>query len=188
MRKINGSRKGVPQGPAYARLIAETFLGILVEKVVEKLGNQEEKLFIYRYVDDIVIFHDETLINQNIYDLFNEIFSVYGLTLNQEKSKIYGKIRDLSEEQRCEILRTNQFQYGLRISDYSYLVEDKYIQKKYLQLLHKKESLIYQILHFSFRFIQMREQKNNFLICIRKIFFHVNMEEVADIRYSMNIF
>ena len=26
MRKINGSRKGVPQGPAYARLIAETLV------------------------------------------------------------------------------------------------------------------------------------------------------------------
>ena len=138
MRKINCSRRGVPQGPAYARLIAETFLGILIENVMGKLGNPNEKMFVYRYVDDIVIFHDETLGSQTIYDTFSNVFSVYGLALNQEKSKIYGKIKELSETQRCEILRTNQFQYGLRVSEYSYLLEDEYIQKKVSAILEEK--------------------------------------------------
>lgn len=138
MRKINGSRKGVPQGPAYARLIAETFLGILVGKVNEKLGNPDDRMFVYRYVDDIVIFHDETLASQTIYESFRNIFSMYGLMLNQEKSKIYGKIRNLSKTQRCEILRTNQFQYGLRESEYSYLLEDEYIQEKVFAIIEEK--------------------------------------------------
>ncbi|MCM1439553.1 MAG: RNA-directed DNA polymerase [Roseburia sp.] len=176
MRRINGSRKGVPQGPAYARLIAETFLGILVEKVIEKLGNHEERLFIYRYVDDIVIFHDETLISQNIYDVFYEIFSRYGLTLNQEKSKIYGKIRNLSEEQRCEILRTNQFQYGLRISDYSYLVEDKYIQKKVSAIIAEKEK--FDISNIAFFFSVYTDVR------AKKYFFNMYSKDIFSCKYG----
>lgn len=176
MRKINGSRKGVPQGPAYARLIAETFLGILVEKVIQKLGNHEEKLFIYRYVDDIVIFHDETLISQNIFNIFNEIFSAYGLTLNQEKSKIYGKIKNLSEEQRCELLRTNQFQYGLRISDYSYLVEDKYIQKKVSAIIAEKGK--FDISNIAFFFSVHTDER------AKKQFFNMYSKDIFSCQYG----
>ena len=34
------------------------------------------------------------------------------------------KLKELSDDQRNEIMRTNQFQYGLKISEYSYLLED----------------------------------------------------------------
>lgn len=131
MRKINGTRKGVPQGPAYARLIAETFMGILINKIVSLLvGNNKEYLQIYRYVDDIIIFHTEDILSNHIYDTFKRFFSEYGLCINNEKSKIYGCIKGLSENQRSEILREGQFQYGLKKSDYSYLLEDRYIKEK----------------------------------------------------------
>ena len=94
---------------------------------------EKDKIFVYRYVDDIIIFHDETINSEYIYDFFSKKFSMYGLTLNQEKSKIYGKIKELSDDQRNEIMRTNQFQYGLKISEYSYLLEDDYINKKQLE-------------------------------------------------------
>ena len=73
---------------------------------------EKDKIFVYRYVDDIIIFHDETINSEYIYDFFSKKFSMYGLTLNQEKSKIYGKIKELSDDQRNEIMRTNR---GLRV-------------------------------------------------------------------------
>lgn len=176
MRKINGSRKGVPQGPAYARLIAETFLGILVENVIGKLGNPNEKMFVYRYVDDIVIFHDETLISQTIYDTFSNIFSAYGLALNQEKSKIYGKIKALSEAQRCEILRTNQFQYGLRVSEYSYLLEDEYIQKKVSAIIEEKGK--FDISNIAFFFSTYTDER------AKQLFFNKYAKDIFSCKYG----
>ena len=131
MRNINGNRVGVPQGPAYARMIAETFLGILIENILDEMNIEKDKIFVYRYVDDIIIFHDETINSEYIYDFFSKKFSMYGLTLNlEEKPRFMGKIKELSDDQRNEIMRTNQFQYGLKISEYSYLLEDDYIKQK----------------------------------------------------------
>lgn len=176
MRAINGSRKGVPQGPAYARLIAETFLGILVENVTKNIGANKESMFIYRYVDDIIIFHDETLVSQNIYGIFNDLFSIYGLTLNQEKSKIYGKIKELSEEQRCEIMRTNQFQYGLRISEYSYLLEDEYIQKKVSSIIQEKGK--FDISNIAFFFSKYTDER------AKKLFFSKYSKDIFSCSYG----
>lgn len=176
MRRINGSRKGVPQGPAYARLIAETFLGILVEKVIEKLGNSDEEMLVYRYVDDIVIFHEETLVSQTIYDTFSNLFWTYGLALNQEKSKIYGKIKDLSEAQRCEILRTNQFQYGLRVSEYSYLLEDEYIQKKVSAIMEEKGE--FDISNIAFFFSTYTDER------AKALFFNKYAKDIFSCRYG----
>ena len=53
------------------------------------------------------------LIVKYIYDFFSKKFSMYGLTFKSGKSKIYGKIKELSDSKEC--MRTNQFQYGLKI-------------------------------------------------------------------------
>ena len=74
MRNINGNRVGVPQGPAYARMIAETFLGILIENILDEMNIEKDKIFVYRYVDDIIIFHDETINSEYIYDFFSKKF------------------------------------------------------------------------------------------------------------------
>lgn len=157
MRNINGNRVGVPQGPAYARMIAETFLGILIENILDEMNIEKDKIFVYRYVDDIIIFHDETINSEYIYDFFSKKFSMYGLTLNQEKSKIYGKIKELSDDQRNEIMRTNQFQYGLKISEYSYLLEDDYIKQKAARIIEKKGK--FDISDISFFFSRYAEER-----------------------------
>ena len=118
MRKINGSRKGVPQGPAYARLIAETFLGILVEKVIQKLGNHEEKLFIYRYVDDIVIFCNPNMDGDALYQNIRNTLLAYGLPFNLEKSQYMGFISELSKQQRSTLLHADKMTYELSETDF----------------------------------------------------------------------
>ena len=137
MKEIKNSRKGVPQGPAYARIIAESFLGTIIQKILDKFPNKN-LLHVYRYVDDIIIFHDQKIDSTSIYQTFETIFNTYGLILNKEKSKIYGTIANLTEKQKAEIMRYNQFQYGLRNSEYSYLFENDYVNEKAKQLIEKK--------------------------------------------------
>ena len=120
----NESRKGVPQGPAYARIIAEIFLSYLIEKAKEEFGVQNKNIDVFRYVDDIIIFNNSEISDKTIYDRFDKIFSMYGLTLNIEKSKIYGKIKELTTEDKVKITRKNQFQYELKESPYSYLFSE----------------------------------------------------------------
>ncbi len=138
MKKINGKRIGVPQGPAYARLIAEVFLGVLIEKAFSEFGDDRENVHIYRYVDDIIIFHDDTIDSKRINEIVENILERHGLSINRDKSKIYGKIGELTEEQKSELLRSDQFQYGLRVSEYSYLTENQYITEKVNYLIEKK--------------------------------------------------
>ena len=60
------------------------------------------------------------------------------MSINKEKSKIYGVIGKLTESQKAELLRSDQFQYGLRISEYSYLTENQYVNEKVNYLIQKK--------------------------------------------------
>ena len=138
MQKINDKRIGVPQGPAYARLIAEIFLGTLIDKALSELGTDRDNIFMYRYVDDIIIFHDASVDSKRINDKIESIFRRHRMSGNKEKSKIYGVIGKLTESQKAELLRSDQFQYGLRISEYSYLTENQYVNEKVNYLIQKK--------------------------------------------------
>lgn len=138
MRKICGKRIGVPQGPAYARIIAEIFLGIIIENVLSNFRDKKKDIFLYRYVDDIIIFHNPIIDSREIYDKFNRTFKRHGLEINENKSKLFGAIGKLTEEQKSELLRSNQFQYGLRVSEYSFLTESQYINEKVDMLIQKK--------------------------------------------------
>lgn len=140
---VDKSRKGVPQGPAYARIIAEIFLSCLIDKIKEEFKKQNAAIDIFRYVDDIIIFNNSEISDKAIYDRFSSIFAMYGLSLNVEKSRIYGKIKDLTTEEKDRITRKNQFQYELKESPYSYLfskeditsaVKDVILQKSYFDI------------------------------------------------------
>lgn len=138
MLEMNGKRIGVPQGPAYARLIAEIFLGTLIDKALSEFGPDRDNIFLYRYVDDIIVFHDNSVDSKRINEKLESVFSRHGLSINKDKSKIYGEIGKLTEKQKAELLRSNQFQYGLRISEYSYLTENQYVNEKVNYLIQKK--------------------------------------------------
>lgn len=136
MQKIKSDRHGVPQGPAYARLIAEIFLGLLINFIKEKFDNSIS-IKIYRYVDDIIIFHEDSINGQDIYNLFERDLAKYGLFLNKDKSHIYGKIKDLTDSEKEIILRKNQFQYGLRENNFSYLIPKNIINEKIKKILNE---------------------------------------------------
>lgn len=123
MRRVNqDNRIGVPQGPAYARIIAEMYLDQILQKIYAEYNM--EKIHIYRYVDDIVAFYQEKEDGEMLYkDMENTLLS-YGLPINKEKSKIYGKISSLTHEERTTILRKDKFTYDLQENDYrGYLTE-----------------------------------------------------------------
>lgn len=113
MRKqFDNERIGVPQGPAYARIIAEMYLDKILSKILCKFNKTTYHL--YRYVDDIVVFSEPETNGKEIYDsLCNELIS-FGLSINKEKSQWYGSIKSCNNEKIRKILRKDKFTYDLQ--------------------------------------------------------------------------
>ena len=129
MRGINenGSRIGVPQGPAYARIISEIFL----DKILSKRycsGISHDNYRLYRYVDDIIVFFKEDEDGQQLYDNIKGLLEQNGLSLNEEKSRYYGLISELTENDIDVILRKEKFNYTYQKSELNMLLsnEEKY--------------------------------------------------------------
>ena len=81
------SSKGVPQGPAFARYLAEIYLSSLDELILKQIGEGFEHYF--RYVDDLVIILET---KEKADDLFNQIKTQLGirdLNLNNKVKKGY---------------------------------------------------------------------------------------------------
>lgn len=117
MRMISGGkRKGVPQGPAYARIISEMYLDSIVNSVLAKYD--KSTYHFYRYVDDIIVFVKPENDSSEMYNsMINDLVS-YGLPINEEKSCLYGAIESLTQAQRREILRKDKFTYDLQDTDF----------------------------------------------------------------------
>lgn len=87
-RACTGLRKGVPQGPAYARYLAELYLNPIDEMMDELLGVGDIS-FYHRYVDDIFFTcPSEALAKTHLENLRNKL-ALLGLTLNDEKTGIF---------------------------------------------------------------------------------------------------
>lgn len=131
MRDINdnGERKGVPQGPAYARIISEIFINkILQNRSTISVQSKDYQLF--RYVDDIIIFYKGNVDGNILFKDMQELFEKSGLELNEEKSRLYGTIANLSEDDVNVILRKDKFNYMYKISDFNMMLTSK--EKKHL--------------------------------------------------------
>lgn len=168
---VDESRKGVPQGPAYARIIAEIFLSCLIDKIKEEFKKQNAAIDIFRYVDDIIIFNNSEISDKAIYDRFSSIFAMYGLSLNVEKSRIHGKIKDLTTEEKDRITRKNQFQYELKESPYSYLFsEEDIIAAVKNVILQKSYFDINDINYFFSKCMNKQAKKEFFYNCYTDVF------------------
>lgn len=112
MSLINdGIRIGVPQGPAYARIIAEIFLNRVISIFLEKYNGN---IRLYKYVDDMVfICEPEIDVKETYYDAIKHLKS-YGLNVNLEKSKCYHTIGTLTEDEKRYLLHIDRFNYDLR--------------------------------------------------------------------------
>ena len=134
MKSINsGNRKGVPQGPAYARVIAELYLDYILQLVFSQFDNN--KFHYFRYVDDIVVYYNPDFDGLTLYNKLANTLASFGLHLNTEKSRMLGEIGALSEEEKCLITHKDKFSYDLHKDDNSILFEEEQNRriKKYLQ-------------------------------------------------------
>lgn len=146
-------------------------MSYLIEKAKEEFGVQNKNIDIFRYVDDIIIFNNSEISDKTIYDRFDKIFSMYGLTLNIEKSKIYGKIKELTTEDKVKITRKNQFQYELKESPYSYLFsEENIISAVKGVILQKSYFDISDINYFFSKCMNKQAKKEFFYNCYSDVF------------------
>ena len=83
----NGHRIGVPQGPAYARIIAEMFLDRLLDRFFSKF--EYGAFYVYRYVDDIIIFCRPDFDGRGLFDELVSFLPSAGLPVNLEKSRYW---------------------------------------------------------------------------------------------------
>ena len=108
----DGKRIGVPQGPAYARIIAEIYLEKVLEQVLPLEGRKGIHLF--RYVDDITIICEPDIDGDKLFRELKQALLAVGLPVNSEKSKYFGVIGALSEQDRNILVHANHFNYDLR--------------------------------------------------------------------------
>lgn len=91
---IMNSDVGVPQGPAYARILAEFYLSKLDSTVEEFIDNDFENYF--RYVDDVFIVLKDKDRAEEVFKKVKEVLDILGLELNTENEKFqFGLIEDL---------------------------------------------------------------------------------------------
>lgn len=95
-RECNIGREGVPQGPAYARVFAEIYLG-QIDEVMDGLLASGDLLFYHRYVDDIFfVANSQSSAEEKLAELDGNL-KLLGLTLNLEKTSI-AKIGNFVDE------------------------------------------------------------------------------------------
>lgn len=130
-RNLTNARIGVPQGPAYARIISELFMN----KILESFYTNNNDYVLLRYVDDITVFYKNHFDGESLYNNICKTLKRNGLQTNAEKTRFYGRIKDLTEEERKEILRYGKFNYEFKDSEFTlqktdiekYHIFDKYI-------------------------------------------------------------
>jgi hypothetical protein len=113
MVEVTNKIRGVPQGPAYARVLAELALEIVIEQFWNKYNFSTGNIKCYRYVDDIYIFHDDNIESTEFLYKFSNHLENWGLFLNKTKTRCYGKIKGISAEELSELREFGQFNYDI---------------------------------------------------------------------------
>ncbi len=80
--------KGLPQGPAFARYLAEIYLLGLDSLIENKFITDQKREFYNRFVDDIFIFVESEDRADDLFKNIKEWLSINGLEFNNEKTKI----------------------------------------------------------------------------------------------------
>ena len=112
-----GSRIGVPQGPAYARIIAEIHLDRVLRSVVSRAGG--DGVHAYRYVDDMVFFCEPGIDAACAFDAICLGLENCGLPINRDKSQCFGAISELAESDKAVIAHEDSFSYAIHENDYT---------------------------------------------------------------------
>ena len=95
-KKVMNSDRGLPQGPAYARILAEIYLDTIDQFFDEKLFNGE-LIFYNRYVDDIFFITDSEQKARETLSTLRKNLEIQDLTINEEKT-IISRISNFTED------------------------------------------------------------------------------------------
>jgi hypothetical protein len=87
---------GVPQGPAYARILAEFFLSVVLSEFRSIIGDRFQNVKLFRYVDDIYVFLTPESDPEAFLELFSRHVESYCLFLNKDKTRIWGRLKDIN--------------------------------------------------------------------------------------------
>lgn len=105
---------GVPQGPAYARVLAEFFLSVVIQQFHDVIGDQFGKPKLFRYVDDIFVFLDPSADPQDFLHLFSQHVEKYSLFLNKDKTHIWGRIKDIDPKSIHDLCAKSEENYKIQ--------------------------------------------------------------------------
>ncbi|MDE5469909.1 hypothetical protein KRE31_00350 [Elizabethkingia meningoseptica] len=88
VKTTENSKVGLPQGPVFARYLAELYLGSLDTLVEDTFILDQRREFYYRFVDDIFIFVENEDRATKLFQNIHEWLSINGLQYNDSKTKI----------------------------------------------------------------------------------------------------
>ncbi|NQX54414.1 hypothetical protein HQN86_12385 [Pedobacter panaciterrae] len=108
--------KGLPQGPAYARYLAELYLIGLDRLIEQELIKDKRREFYYRFVDDVFIFVEDKEKAKEVLQNIQKWSSVNGLELNPSKTEISnvheyfisGKFKRFQDDAKYSINKANK--------------------------------------------------------------------------------
>lgn len=140
MMKIYNNIQGVPQGPAYARVLVELTMDRLINQFFMQNG-EFSKLKMYRYVDDIFVFGMDKIQMYDFLEKFCEFFETRSLFLNRQKTKIYGRIKDLLPQDRLEFAEFKDFNYDIfQLNNCSDdIFDQEQFETDYLKFIYRKK-------------------------------------------------
>ncbi len=92
---------GVPQGPAYARYLAELYLLGLDKTIEDYIGDFKGREFYNRFVDDAYIFLETEERAIELYDEIEKWLNINNLELNKSKSEICN-VKEYRESNKFE--------------------------------------------------------------------------------------
>lgn len=110
------SDKGLPQGPAYARYLAELYLNGLDYLIESFILENEGRGFYNRFVDDIFIFVESEKRAEDLFEKINDWLSINSLELNLQKTKLInvkkyadsGEYHKFKDDAKYDINRVNK--------------------------------------------------------------------------------
>ncbi|WP_290762521.1 reverse transcriptase domain-containing protein [Fibrobacter sp. UBA4297] len=106
--------KGVPQGPAYARVLVELTLDSMLNIFWNENESLKDKVKIFRYVDDMYIFHEDSLDGIEVLKRLSSVFERFRLFFNKDKTMVYGKIANIPREKKDSFGGINQMMYDVQ--------------------------------------------------------------------------
>ena len=137
-----GDLRGVPQGPAYARVLAE----IVLEEMISQFfmsNSMYQEVKSYRYVDDMFMFFPSTIDGEMLIRDLAGFLEEKGLYLNLKKTKNYGKIGELSLVDKLELQEFRDLNYDVfqvREDNWINTIDKAEFENVYIRYIYRKNN------------------------------------------------